>query len=206
MQYSQRPLSNRPRTSCSCCWQCWIWYTVVFTSPFIAVSGDLVELNELFNLYWRRIIPLGQTSSIAFPFSRLDREPFWQLVPQPGTTITPVVNQPPQDEVKVVLNALSRQRYSSRSVRICNNKRPRVCIPWPLVVCDSRSMIVFQIQLVLDWRLSGVTAAVQCHQYALGGQGSNHRDIPVRTELQQGIPDGKKCCDTIHEGWLTDRF
>jgi hypothetical protein len=25
-----------------------------------------VELKELFNLYWRRIIPLGQTSSIAF--------------------------------------------------------------------------------------------------------------------------------------------
>ena len=49
----------------------------VITAPFIAVTvtGDLVELNELFNLYWRRIIPLGQTSSIAFPFSRLDREP-----------------------------------------------------------------------------------------------------------------------------------
>lgn len=55
------------------------------------MTGDLVELNELFNLYWRRIIPLGQTSSIAFPFSRLDREPFWELVPQPGTTITPVL-------------------------------------------------------------------------------------------------------------------
>ncbi|WP_027716779.1 hypothetical protein [Desulfuromonas sp. TF] len=53
------------------------------TSPFIDVTGDLVELNELFNLYWRRIIPLGQTSSIAFPFSRLDREPFWELVQQP---------------------------------------------------------------------------------------------------------------------------
>jgi len=63
----------------------------VITAPFIAVSGDLVELNELFNLYWRRIIPLGQTSSIAFPFSRLDREPFWELVPQPGTTITPAI-------------------------------------------------------------------------------------------------------------------
>lgn len=64
----------------------------VITSPFIAVTGDLVELNELFNLYWRRIIPLGQTSSIAFPFSRVDRESFWELVPQPGTTITPAIN------------------------------------------------------------------------------------------------------------------
>ncbi|AAR34740.1 HNH endonuclease [Geobacter sulfurreducens] len=63
----------------------------VITTPFIAVSGDLVELNELFNLYWRRIIPLGQTSSIAFPFSRLAREPFWELVPQPGKNITDAV-------------------------------------------------------------------------------------------------------------------
>ena len=63
----------------------------VITSPFIAVTGDLMELNELFNLYWRRIVPLGQTSSIAFPFSRLDREPFWELIPQPGTTITPAI-------------------------------------------------------------------------------------------------------------------
>jgi putative restriction endonuclease len=63
----------------------------VITSPFIAVTGDLVELNELFNLYWRRIIPLGQSSSIVFPFSRLDREPFWELVPQPGKAITSAV-------------------------------------------------------------------------------------------------------------------
>ncbi len=58
------------------------------TTPFIDVTADLVELNELFNLYWRRIIPLGQTSSIAFPFSRLDREPFWELVPQTGKAMT----------------------------------------------------------------------------------------------------------------------
>jgi len=63
----------------------------MITSPFIDVTGDLVELNELFNLYWRHIIPLGQTSSIAFPFSRLDREPFRERVPQPGKTITPAI-------------------------------------------------------------------------------------------------------------------
>ena len=63
----------------------------VITAPFIDASGDLVELNELFCLYWRRIIPLGQTSSIAFPFSRLDREPFWCLVPQPGKQLSPAI-------------------------------------------------------------------------------------------------------------------
>jgi putative restriction endonuclease len=61
----------------------------VIVSSFIDVTGDLVELNDLFNLYWRRVVPLGQTSSIAFPFSRLHNEPFWKLVPLPGKEITP---------------------------------------------------------------------------------------------------------------------
>ncbi|QXE89230.1 HNH endonuclease [Geomonas subterranea] len=63
----------------------------VITAPFIDACGDLVELNELFGLYWLRIVPLGQTSSIAFPFSRLDREPFWHLLPHPGKEITPSI-------------------------------------------------------------------------------------------------------------------
>jgi hypothetical protein len=49
----------------------------VITAPFIAVTSDLVELNELFNLYWRRIIPLSQTSSIWPPHCRT---PFRYLV------------------------------------------------------------------------------------------------------------------------------
>jgi len=60
-------------------------------SSFIAVTGELVELNELFNLYWRRVMPAGKTSSIAYPFSRLNGEPFWKLVPLPGKSITPAV-------------------------------------------------------------------------------------------------------------------
>lgn len=53
----------------------------VVTSPFIDVREDLVELNELFTNYWRQVVPIRQTSSIAFPFSRLHNEPFWELVP-----------------------------------------------------------------------------------------------------------------------------
>ena len=37
----------------------------IITTPFIDATCDLTELNELFNLYWRRVVPLGQTSSIA---------------------------------------------------------------------------------------------------------------------------------------------
>ena len=53
----------------------------VVTSPFIDVREDLIELNELFTNYWRKVVPIRQTSSIAFPFSRLNSEPFWELVP-----------------------------------------------------------------------------------------------------------------------------
>ncbi|MDT8420693.1 MAG: HNH endonuclease [Desulfuromonadales bacterium] len=59
----------------------------VVASPFIDVREDLVELNELFTNYWRKVVPIRQTSSIAFPFSRLHNEPFWELVPVESQTI-----------------------------------------------------------------------------------------------------------------------
>ena len=41
-------------------------------------------------------LPLGQTSSIAFPFSRLDQELIRELVPLPDTIITPaIINRNP---------------------------------------------------------------------------------------------------------------
>jgi len=65
----------------------------VLSSRFISVTGELVELNELFTGYWRSIVPVTQTSSIAFPFSRLHTEPFWKLVPFPEHEITrPIIN------------------------------------------------------------------------------------------------------------------
>src|SRR5476649_2660315 len=60
----------------------------VFTSRLISITG---ELNELFTDYWRSIVPVTRTSSIAFPFSRLHREPFWRLLPMPGREITGAV-------------------------------------------------------------------------------------------------------------------
>ena len=65
----------------------------VLGARFISVTNELVELNELFTNYWRSIVPVAQTSSIAFPFSRLHREPFWQLVSLPGKVITgPIID------------------------------------------------------------------------------------------------------------------
>ena len=57
-------------------------------SKFVSIMEELVELNELFTDYWRSVVPVTHTSSIAFPFSRLHTEPFWKLVPKPGEDIT----------------------------------------------------------------------------------------------------------------------
>ncbi len=58
-------------------------------SRFISITGELTELNELFTSYWRSLMSADKTSSIAFPFSHLHSEPFWELIPLPGQQITP---------------------------------------------------------------------------------------------------------------------
>jgi putative restriction endonuclease len=55
---------------------------------FISITGELTELTTLFTGYWRSLMPATQTSSIAFPFSRLNSEPFWELVALPERRIT----------------------------------------------------------------------------------------------------------------------
>jgi putative restriction endonuclease len=62
----------------------------VITTPFIDIALSRVELHELFTLYWRRIMPIERTSSIAYPFSRLQGV-FWQLRPRPGRTISQAI-------------------------------------------------------------------------------------------------------------------
>lgn len=54
------------------------------------------ELVETFSRYWARIMPLGTSGNLAYPFFHLASEPFWHLVPRPeatflaGKTITSV--------------------------------------------------------------------------------------------------------------------
>jgi putative restriction endonuclease len=50
------------------------------SSNFIDITGDLDELDELFTDYWCRVLPVGQSSSIALPFFHLKNEPFWELI------------------------------------------------------------------------------------------------------------------------------
>jgi len=42
------------------------------------------ELVDTFNIYWAAIMPPRSTTSMAYPFSRLKTDGFWQRIPKPG--------------------------------------------------------------------------------------------------------------------------
>jgi putative restriction endonuclease len=42
------------------------------------------ELAETFNGYWQRVMELGSSGNMAYPFFHMESEPFWKLVPKPG--------------------------------------------------------------------------------------------------------------------------
>jgi putative restriction endonuclease len=63
----------------------------ILKSSYIDTQNDLNELNDLFVRYWRRIVPLAQKSSIAFPFSRLHNETFWKLMPRDKVAMTAAI-------------------------------------------------------------------------------------------------------------------
>jgi putative restriction endonuclease len=60
----------------------------LITNKFVSITGELIKLTLLFTSYWRIIMPVTQTNSIAFPFSRMNSEPFWDLVPTPGRQVS----------------------------------------------------------------------------------------------------------------------
>ncbi len=62
----------------------------MITNKFIGITGELTELTLLFTRYWRILMPVTRTSSIAFPFSRMNSEPFWELISTPGRQVTKV--------------------------------------------------------------------------------------------------------------------
>jgi putative restriction endonuclease len=53
----------------------------VITREFVEPS---FELAETFAGYWSRVMPLGTSGIMAYPFYHMDSEPFWQLAPLPG--------------------------------------------------------------------------------------------------------------------------
>lgn len=53
----------------------------LITKEFIEPS---FELAETFAGYWQRVMPIGSSGIMAYPFFYMDSEPFWKLVPRPG--------------------------------------------------------------------------------------------------------------------------
>lgn len=48
---------------------------------FIAPDYDLVST---FNGYWQAVMPIGATTSMAYPYPRLKKDGFWKLIPNNG--------------------------------------------------------------------------------------------------------------------------
>ena len=42
------------------------------------------ELVDTFNRYYSSIMPIGSVTSMAYPFSRLKTDGFWERLPKPG--------------------------------------------------------------------------------------------------------------------------
>ncbi|MBU0681693.1 MAG: HNH endonuclease [Proteobacteria bacterium] len=52
------------------------------------ITGNFIEpsfeLAETFVQYWSRVMPLGSSGNVAYPYFYMDSEPFWELVLRPG--------------------------------------------------------------------------------------------------------------------------
>ena len=45
------------------------------------------ELAETFVQYWNRVMPLGSSGNVAYPYYHMGGEPFWELVSRPGVEL-----------------------------------------------------------------------------------------------------------------------
>ncbi|MFH2124478.1 MAG: HNH endonuclease [Pseudomonadota bacterium] len=45
------------------------------------------ELAETFVQYWNKVMPLGASGNVAYPYFYMDSEPFWELVAKPGVEV-----------------------------------------------------------------------------------------------------------------------
>ncbi len=59
-----------------------------------------LDLDELFDRYWKKVLPFDRSSGLAQPFFHLGSEGFWHLLPKPGK--------------KEALSSVSSIRYRSR--------------------------------------------------------------------------------------------
>jgi len=60
----------------------------IIAKNFIEPSFDLVDT---FNIYWSSIMPLGSSTSMAYPFYHMNSEGFWHLDPDKRIPVTSVI-------------------------------------------------------------------------------------------------------------------
>ena len=83
---------NRKRWSSATCFQAPHKPFLLLSLLDLIATGNITEnfiepsfeLAELFAEYWNRIMPLGTSASMSYPFYHLESSGFWDLVSQPG--------------------------------------------------------------------------------------------------------------------------
>lgn len=106
------------------------------------ITGKIVnpspELLETFNVYFSGIMPIGQKSSMSYPFYHMRSEPFWQLIPnkgykdQSGLTISSMVKLreiyfgAEMDEALFILMCNQETREQLRAVLIDTYFAPEI--------------------------------------------------------------------------------
>lgn len=79
--------------------------------------GPNFDLVSTFNGYWHAIMPLGRTTSMAYPFPRLKTDGFWKLIPNPGH----------ENRIEMAFSSMVRLREVCAGARLDNDLYELLC-------------------------------------------------------------------------------
>jgi putative restriction endonuclease len=154
------------------------------------------ELVDNFNTYWATIMPPGSTTSMAYPFSRLKTDGFWERIPKPGYD--------PNVEYNVKSMARLRKMYVGARmdeelfVYLCNpetRERFRAVLINTYFVAEVRALVEKQGKINYDAYQYSQTLLKMAEPETQYGEGGGEDDFQERVR-DQGF---RKAIVTLYE-------
>jgi putative restriction endonuclease len=154
------------------------------------------ELVDNFNTYWATIMPPGSTTSMAYPFSRLKTDGFWERIPKPGYD--------PNVEYNVKSMARLRKMYVGARmdeelfVYLCNpetRERFRAVLINTYFVAEVRALVEKQGKINYDAYQYSQTLLKMAEPETQCGEGGGEDDFQERVR-DQGF---RKAIVTLYE-------
>ena len=143
------------------------------------------ELVDTFNTYWSSIMPPGSTTSMAYPFSRLKTDGFWQRIPKPGYD--------PEVEYNVKSMARIREMYAGAKMDeelfgyLCNpetRERLRAVLINTYFVPEVRPLVEKQGKINYDAYQYSQTLLRMAEPEVRYGEGGGEEDFQQRVRDQ----------------------